>query len=155
MRKRPNSKFILLTTFVIAVGIVIFVFPLTLFSPSQQAKNIVNAFYTYEQEAAFTESWELLHPLMQERWSKTAYITDRAHVFMGHFGVETFEFAVEDVGMVDSWKMTEDSPVLKDVYIFNVVQTYEGKYGKFHFSQAVYVVETEDSWRILWDYSGG
>ena len=84
---------------------------------------------------------------------KTAYITDRAHVFMGHFGVETFKFAIEDIGMVENWKMADDSSVLKEVYIFNVIQTYRGKYGKFHFSQAVYVVNTIDSWKILWDYN--
>ncbi|WP_249869099.1 hypothetical protein [Oceanobacillus saliphilus] len=55
---------------------------------------------------------------MKEKWSKTAYITDRAHVFMGHFGVETFDFAIEDVGKVDNWKMAEDSPALKEVYIY-------------------------------------
>ncbi|WP_087974208.1 hypothetical protein [Oceanobacillus rekensis] len=155
MRKRSKLKYFFIAAFAIVVCLVIFVFQLTLFSPSQQAKNIVNEFYSYEQKAAFNESWGLLHPYMKERWSKTAYLTDRAHVFMGHFGVETFEFAIEDVGKADIWKMTEDSPSLKEVYIFNVIQSYQGKYGNFHFSQAVYVVNTKDSWKILWDYNGG
>ncbi|MGJ9459602.1 hypothetical protein [Oceanobacillus sp. CF4.6] len=149
MRKRSNVNYIFIAVFAIVVGIVIFVFQLTWISPSQQAKNVVNEFYGYEQEAAFTASWELLHPLMQERWSKTAYITDRAHVFMGHFGVETFEFAIEEVGEIETWKMAEDSPSLKEVYLFNVTQSYHGKYGKFHFSQVVYVVNTKDTWKIL------
>ncbi|WP_067729918.1 hypothetical protein [Oceanobacillus damuensis] len=153
MRKRPNAIYMVIAASVIILCIIIFIFQWTLFSPKKQAQNIVNEFYSYEQEAAFTYSWELLHPFMKERWSKTAYITDRAHVFMGHFGTETFEFSIENLGKVDNWKMAEDSPALKDVYRFNVVQTYQGKYGKFHFSQVVYVVEAKDSWRILWDYN--
>ncbi|RDW21302.1 hypothetical protein CWR48_02500 [Oceanobacillus arenosus] len=153
MRKSHNSTIILLAASVIILFIAVFILRTTLFSPSRQARLIVNEFYSYEQEANFTDSWELLHPLMKERWNKTTYITDRAHVFMGHFGVETFEYTVEEIEKLDEWKMAKDLPTLKGVYKFNVIQSYKGKYGKFNFSQLVYVVNTEDSWKILWDYN--
>ncbi|QGS69363.1 hypothetical protein CV093_16910 [Oceanobacillus sp. 143] len=67
--------------------------------------------------------------------------------------METFEYTIEEIGKVDEWKMAKDLPTLKEVYKFYVIQSYKGKYGKFSFSQEVYVVNTEDSWQILWDYN--
>ena len=124
-----------------------------LFSPSYKAKKVVEAFYTHEQSGDFADSWELLHPLMKERWSKTQFMTDRLHVFVGHFGTETFQFTIEEGNEIKDWKMTEEAEPFDIAYKFNVIQTYKGKYGKFSFLQEVYVAKDEEEWRILWDYN--
>ena len=107
----------------------------------------------YEQEGNFAESWELLHPLMKEKWSKTSFMTDRFHVFVGHFGTDTFDFSIGEAQLLENWKMNEEAPPLAEVYKITVIQTYKGKYGKFSFLQEVYVALDEEEWKILWDYN--
>ena len=123
------------------------------YSPGYQTSKVVEAFYTFEQDGDFGDSWELLHPLMKEKWTKTDYMRDRIHVFVGHFGTETFEFAVVKDIEIKDWSMAEEIQPLDIVYKYNVTQTYRGKYGKFSFSQEVYVAKDGDDWRILWDYN--
>jgi predicted small secreted protein len=124
-----------------------------IFSAKEQANSVVEEFYTHEQEGDFTKSWELFHPFMKEKWDKPAYINDRAHVFMGHFGAETFDFTIEYVDQFKEWKMSKDHKPIKGAYKFHVLQTYKGKYGKFNFEQDVFVVENKNKWQILWDYN--
>lgn len=123
-----------------------------LFSPSSDAKNIVQDFYDYEQEGNFSKSWYLFHSKMKERLPKSFYIQDRAHVFMNHFGVETFDYEIEDVEKVENWKMSIDSPSFEVAYKVSVTQTYKGKYGNFDIKQNVFVVKEKKEWKILWDY---
>ncbi|MFC7321729.1 hypothetical protein [Halobacillus campisalis] len=133
----------------IAVTIAIFIYT----SPEQQAKRIVESFYTYEQEGNFSDSWELLHPFMKEKFAKGSYLQDRAHVFMNHFGVTTFTFSLEGSKKIKNWTMEKDRDPIGVVYATTVIQTYKGKYGHFKLHQEVFVAKVEGEWVILWDYN--
>ncbi|WP_431803947.1 hypothetical protein [Halobacillus andaensis] len=136
----------------IAIGITTLLFFL-FNSPQHQAREVVEEFYTYEQEGDFSSSWQLLHPQMKDRFSKGHYIQDRAHVFMNHFGVTTFSYNVKDAEKLKDWKMEEDSEAIEEVFSMTVVQTFKGKYGRFDIYQSVFVAEEEGDWLIMWDYN--
>ncbi|MFA9558900.1 hypothetical protein ACERII_16440 [Evansella sp. AB-rgal1] len=143
---------------VIIIGIVILVVVIIFFlylSPSQQAKRAVDQFYRYEQEAKFSSSWEMFHPLMKERFSRSNYMQDRNHVFMNHFGVDTFEFSLSRAKRVNGWRMSEDSEAIPGVYRVTVTKYYGGKYGRFQFVQDTFASREEDGWKIMWDYRSG
>ena len=123
------------------------------FSPDQEAVAVVEEFYQYEQEGEFSASWKLFHSTMKEKFSKGSYIQDRAHVFMNHFGVETFDFTMSKPEKIDQWKMSKTGPAMKNVYKILVTQTYKGKYGNFDLVQEVFAVAEKDEWRIVWDYN--
>jgi hypothetical protein len=123
------------------------------FSPSNQAKEKVDEFYGYEADGDFANSWNLFHSLMKEKFSKGNYIQDRAHVFMNHFGVETFTYTIGKPEEVKKWKMSNAGPLLKNVYKVLVTQTYKGKYGNFDLKQEVFVAKEKGEWRIMWDYN--
>ncbi|GGF30196.1 hypothetical protein GCM10010954_31660 [Halobacillus andaensis] len=131
------------------IALVLFLFNLS----EQQAKRVVDDFYTYEQEGDFSSSWQLLHPYMKDKFTKGHYIQDRAHVFMNHFGVTTFSYEVEGAEKIKDWKMEEDRDALNEVYMMTVIQTYKGKYGHFDLYQKVYAAKEEGEWTILWDYN--
>jgi hypothetical protein len=124
----------------------------SLLSFTNKAEEVVNRFYSYEQLGNFSSSWELFHPIMKEKFTQGAYVQDRAHVFIGHFGAESFSYKINNSDKVKNWKATKDGEVFKLAHYFQVVQTYKGKYGKFSFTQEVYVVKVEDGWGIVWDY---
>ncbi len=151
-KKRFHSGVFIGVIIVVIILLAVFV-KSVFFSAKDQANKVVEEFYTYEQKGDFTKSWELFHPYMKERWDKTAYINDRAHVFMGHFGAETFDYSIEFVDKFKEWKMSKDSKLFQIAYKFKVLQAYKGKYGKFTFQQEVYVVQNKDKWQILWDYN--
>lgn len=123
-----------------------------LFSPSRQAIHVVEEFYEYEQTGDYSNSWELLHSTMKERFQKGGYIQDRVHVFMGHFGADTFEFEIIEKRKLSNWKMSKESKSLDSVFEVKVTQFYKGKYGTFEFVQYVYVTEEKGNWVILWDF---
>ena len=153
MRKRQSNK-LLLFVIIPTCSLLVLISSINyLFSPSYQSKKVVEAFYTHEQVGDFADSWELLHPFMKDRWSKTQFMTDRLHVFIGHFGTETFQFTIEEDTKIKDWKMAEEVEPFDVAYKFTVIQTYKGKYGKFSFLQEVYVAKDEEEWRILWDYN--
>ncbi|OCA87771.1 hypothetical protein A8F94_07945 [Bacillus sp. FJAT-27225] len=148
-RKRPA----LLVVGLILVAIVGYFIVLAV-SPSQKAKRVVDEFYSFEQEGNFGDSWNLLHSVMKKKWLKTTYITDRSHVFIGHFGADTFEYSIGDAEKVSGWRMSKDTPVFKKAYKFEVIQEYRGKYGNFAFLQYVYVVKNKrGDYEIIWDYN--
>ncbi|MDQ0243656.1 hypothetical protein J2S09_001201 [Bacillus fengqiuensis] len=122
------------------------------FSGERQAKAVVEQFYTYEQEGAFAESWELFHSQMKARFPKGAYIQDRAHVFMNHFGVQTFSFKLSGAEKLDSWSIEKGANPLNEVYKMTVTQTYKGTYGNFDLQQEVFAVKEKSEWKILWSY---
>lgn len=123
------------------------------FSADKQAMAVVEEFYQYEQAGEFSKSWSLFHSAMKEKFTKGHYIQDRAHVFMNHFGVETFTYTLEKPEEVKTWKMSKTSPSLKNAYKILVTQTYKGKYGNFDLKQEVYVIEEKGKWKIAWDYN--
>ena len=152
MRKRKSNKLLLFVLISICSLLALIGSINFLYSPSYKSKKVVEAFYMHEQVGDFADSWELLHPLMKERWSKSQFMTDRLHVFVGHFGTETFQFTINEDSKIQGWTMTEEAQPFDVAYKFIVIQTYEGKYGKFGFLQEVYVAEDKGEWRILWDY---
>lgn len=151
-RRHPLPKSLLIIPILILVLIFIMLRGL-LFSSSHQAVKIVEEFYSYEQEGNFSDSWNLFHPYMKQRFTKSAFIQDRAHVFIGHFGTETFTYEIGEAEKFDSWKPEDSQTVIKNGYKMLVTQKYNGKYGKFNFQQEVYVVKHKDKWVILWDYN--
>ncbi|MFK2827142.1 hypothetical protein QYG89_16085 [Bacillus sp. B190/17] len=150
-RRRGKAKviFVLLIVFIAMVWLFIQAFFL---SPGDQALKVVDEFYKYEQEGKFADSWEMFHPYMKERLEKGYYIQDRAHVFMNHFGVETFSYTFGEPEELKKWKPADDGPELSMVYKVPVVQVYKGKYGNFSLQQEVFVVQEKEEWFVLWDY---
>ncbi|WP_235846915.1 hypothetical protein [Neobacillus soli] len=122
------------------------------FSPGNEAKEVVDEFYGYEAGGDFSKSWGLFHSSMKEKFNKGNYIQDRAHVFMNHFGVESFTYTIDKPENLETWKMSKTGPALKDVYKVLVTQTFKGKYGNFDLKQEVFVAEEKGEWRIIWDY---
>ncbi|SFB20823.1 MULTISPECIES: hypothetical protein [unclassified Bacillus (in: firmicutes)] len=152
MRKRRTIPAVVPLLLLFLIVCLIIVSCRHMFSPEREAKLVVDKFYSYEKNGKFSDSWELLHPFMQTRFPKTSFIQDRVHVFMGHFGTETFTYTISDVETYEDWIAEEGGKPFKIAYKMNVLQTYRGKYGKFSFQQEVYVVKYKDEMRILWDY---
>lgn len=138
---------------VLIVVITIIFFTTFYSSASSQAKTIVEKFYSYEQEGNFSDSWQLFHPFMKDKFPKAAFIQDRAHVFIGHFGDESFEYEVGKVTELENWSAAKEQSPFKIAYKVEVTQFYQGKYGKFSFIQEVYVVKHKKDWTILWNYN--
>ena len=155
MRKKSALSKRLLSGILVLAGIfAVFLIIRTVFiSSTSEAKDVVDEFYGYEQEGDFANSWGLFHSLMKKKFSKGNYIQDRAHVFMNHFGVETFSYMIGELEELKDWKMSKTGPSLKNVYKVPVTQTYKGKYGNFDLEQEVFVTEEKGKWRILWDYN--
>jgi hypothetical protein len=122
-------------------------------SPEQEAEQVVHEFYKNEQDGDFASSWSLFHSSMKKRFTKGHYIQDRAHVFMNHFGVETFSYSLSKPNKLENWKMSKDTPPFKLTYKLTITQTYKGKYGNFDIQQDVFVVKEKGDWTILWDYN--
>ncbi|AIE61400.1 hypothetical protein [Bacillus methanolicus] len=122
------------------------------FSPGGQAKEVVDKFYRYEQEGEFSKSWNLFHSSMKEKFDKGLYIQDRAHVFMNHFGVETFDYTLGKPEKIKNWKMAQGSSPMKIVYKIPVTQSFKSKYGNFKLQQDVFVAKEKNEWKVLWDY---
>ncbi|MCM3763563.1 hypothetical protein [Neobacillus niacini] len=153
MRKRRSIllKGIILGTLVFAA--VAMLVRCVFVSSEGEAVDVVNEFYRYEQEGDFSNSWDLFHSSMRKKFTKGDYIQDRAHVFMNHFGVETFTYTLGEAEKLDKWRISKDGPAMKNVYKVPVTQTYKGKYGNFDLMQEVFVVEEKDEWKIMWDYN--
>ncbi|MFZ3577172.1 hypothetical protein [Virgibacillus sp. DJP39] len=138
---------------IVTTGIVIMLYFLMKEPPPEdQAKEAVNTFYTYEQDGAFSESWAMFHPLMQEKFTKGGYIQDRAHVFMNHFGVVTFTYTLGEAVKVLNWEIEDGADPIPTVYGVTVTQDYKSKYGNFSIVQDVYATVVDDKWKIIWNY---
>ncbi|WP_072891062.1 hypothetical protein [Ornithinibacillus halophilus] len=146
-----QKKILLAVVIILGLGVLVFV--LLNQSEDRQAKSIVEEFYLYEQDGAFSESWKLFHPKMEEKFNKGHYIQDRAHVFMNHFGVTTFSFELGSVKKVKDWVMEEGTEAIGEAFVVPVYKTYKGKYGNFTISQDVYATKVDGEWKILWDYN--
>ncbi|HAQ06869.1 MAG TPA: hypothetical protein DCR24_04840 [Bacillus bacterium] len=153
MRKKHSTKWKLIVLLIVIIFVFIFAVRFLFKSPESQAKLSVSRFYTYEQEGNFSDSWSMFHPFMKQKFPKASFIQDRAHVFIGHFGADTFTFKVGDAKEVSGWKAAKGEAPFKSAYKFVVTQNYKGKYGKFSFNQDVYVVQIKEDWLILWDYT--
>ncbi|WNF22690.1 hypothetical protein [Mesobacillus jeotgali] len=151
-RKRFSPLKLYLVLFIL-VSFIVVLTTVLLRPDSNQALTTVKKFYRFEQTGNFSDSWDLFHPFMKQKFTKASFIQDRAHVFFGHFGAETFKYEISEPKEVKGWKAASDGKPFKTAYKFDVVQIYSGKYGKFSFIQEVYVVRYKDEWVILWDYN--
>ncbi|WP_244671182.1 hypothetical protein [Bacillus sp. NTK034] len=142
-----------ITLGLILAAMLLFVFKFLFSSSEKHVKEIAEEFYSYEQEGEFASSWELFHSSMKQKFTKGHYIQDRAHVFMNHFGVDTFTYTLSKPEKLKSWKMSKEDKAIKDVYKLTVIQTFEGKYGNFDIEQDIFVGKEKDEWTIMWDYN--
>ncbi|MFD2637344.1 hypothetical protein [Piscibacillus salipiscarius] len=153
MRKGNGKAFLILILLVAIVVLFFMSFVNFKKSPEEEATETVHKFYQFEQDGAFSHSWELFHPLMQKKFEKGYYIQDRAHVFMNHFGVQSYTYSLSGPTEVQDWSMESGAEVIERLYKFEIAKTYKGKYGNFTIVQDVYATELEDGWRVLWDYN--
>jgi len=135
-----------------AVALLAVVLSLFLSDERQEAKQVVEAFYRYEQAGDFGSSWELFHPLMKKKFRKDVYIQRRAHVFMQDFDVETFEYRLSEAEHLDSWSMSDEHQPFQDVYRVRVIQTFQSVFGVFELHQDVFVAKAQGKWSILFPY---
>jgi hypothetical protein len=152
-KSQPSRGMITFVILIVGILTVFLSLKFAFFSPSIQAMETVDEFYNYEADDDFTHSWELFHSAMKKKFTKGNYIQDRAHVFMNHFGVETFTYTIGRPEEVKMWKMSKTGPLLKNVYKVSVTQTYKGKYGNFELVQEVFIAKEKGVWRVLWDYN--
>ncbi|WP_413374636.1 hypothetical protein [Alkalihalobacillus sp. 1P02AB] len=131
----------------------IFIFFIFLLSPSEskKAKRVVDTFYQYEQDAQFSSSWLLLHSSVQEQFSQSSYIQDRAHVFMGHFGSETFDYSISSPKKISNYALANHPEETVSGYKIEVEQIYDSKYGILKITQTVIVLKENNSWKMLWE----
>ncbi|WP_100333064.1 hypothetical protein [Bacillus alkalisoli] len=136
----------------LAVVLLIFSFAKLFQTDGRKAEHVVKEFYKHEQLQQHSQAWELLHPIVQDKFPKTSFIQDRNHVFFGHFGAEAYSFHIKNSGKNKNWRAVKDGDVLHNAHHFTVKKEYRGKYGHFYFIQEVYVVKEEGKWMIVWDF---
>ncbi|PZT53301.1 hypothetical protein [Paenibacillus silvae] len=117
-----------------------------------EAAAAAEQFYKYEQTGDFGSSWELFHPLMKERFPKSAYVQNRAHIFMQHFGVQTFELEMESPEREFDVEIIQGVKPFPEAYRIKVTQTYSGTFGQFDLVQTCYLVLDGKQWTLLWYY---
>ncbi|KGA98043.1 hypothetical protein AJ85_16415 [Alkalihalobacillus alcalophilus ATCC 27647 = CGMCC 1.3604] len=146
IRRQRRPYMTLILVFLI---LILFIF---LLSPSEakQAKRVVDTFYQYEQDAQFSSSWQLLHSSVQEQFSQSSYIQDRAHVFMGHFGSETFDYSLNSPKKISNYSLTNHPEETVNGYKIEVEQNYDSKYGLLKITQTVIVLKENNTWKLLW-----
>lgn len=152
MRRRSQIRLPVIIVVVVVILLVIMIVKVMPGLGKQDPNDVVAAFYQYEQEGDFGSAWELFHPVMQERFSKNAYVTERSHIYMSHYGVETFSFVLGKEEDVQNWKMAKDTEEFAYATRVEVEQTFKSKFGIFKVIQDIYVVEEDDGWRIVWEF---
>ncbi|MRX72812.1 hypothetical protein GJU40_11710 [Bacillus lacus] len=116
------------------------------------ARDVVVKFYKEEQGGDFGSAWKLFHPKMQEKFQKNAYVTERSHIYMGHYGVSTFDFKIKDRKKLKNWRMSPDGQSFERVEKYTVQQEFHSKFGVFTIVQEVFTVKEKGQWRILWEF---
>lgn len=151
LRRRSNKLPFLL----IVIGLILLIIIVFKFIPSlgeKEPTDVVDAFYHYEQEGDFGSAWELFHPVMQKKFTKNAYVTERSHIYMGHYGVDTFSYNLNDEKEIKSFKMAKGSETFPTATSITVEQTFKSKFGTFTVLQDVFAVEDEGEWKIVWEF---
>ncbi|WP_243292810.1 hypothetical protein [Bacillus sp. FJAT-47783] len=119
---------------------------------SRTPVEVVDSFYDYEQKGDFGSSWDLFHSEMKERFSKNAYVTERSHIYMSHFGVTTFSYEIIQTEKLKKWKMTKSGQEFTNVKQVTVKLLFPSKFGVFTIIQDVYVVKEDREWKVLWEF---
>ncbi|MFC0272254.1 hypothetical protein ACFFIX_12490 [Metabacillus herbersteinensis] len=151
MRRRKERTIPIIFVSLIFLGFLIW--SLSLFFNQSAPKDVVESFYKYEQEGDFGSAWDLFHPIMKDKFSKNAFVTERSHIYMGHYAVSTFKFELGDSKKLKKWKMSKDGPEFKDPYSVIVEQNFKSKFGTFTIKQEVYVIKYKDEWKVVWEYN--
>ncbi len=89
---------------------------------------------------------------MKNRFDKSDYIQDRAHVFLNHFGVDTFDFTLSDPKKTENYQLNTNLANTQTVYQLTATYIYHSKYGYLEIDQPVILAEEDQEWRILWKY---
>ncbi|MCH1625192.1 hypothetical protein [Fredinandcohnia quinoae] len=152
MRRRRSLPIPLILLTVGVIIFVIFLFSLFHTSLESEAEALVKSFYQYEQDADFSSSWELFHPQMKEKFDKSNYIQQRNHVFVGHFGTDTFTYTIGKAEELETWKMNKNALTLQGVYKVPITQTFKSTFGTFTIHQDIFVAHEKKKWTILWSY---
>jgi hypothetical protein len=152
-RRRGQQELIWIVLIIVITILVFFSIRNLATSPEQSAFDMVNQFYQEEQAGNFSASWSLFHSSMQAKFPKGHYIQDRAHVFMNHFGVETFTYKLSKPEKLKKWKLSSETPAFTSIYKITVTQTYKGKYGNFNITQDTFAIKEKGEWKLAWDYN--
>ncbi|MFC4401832.1 hypothetical protein [Gracilibacillus xinjiangensis] len=153
---KKNSLFhlknVLFILILVGVLVLIYLFISSLFNPERKAEQALELFYSYEQTGDFSNSWELFHSFMKEKFEKNNYIQERDNMFRENFGVNSFDYSYTKIDKLPKWRMSEELPEIVDVYHYTVTQSFTSKYGRLEIRQPVYVTLEGDQWVILWYY---
>lgn len=72
-----KKHFLQLSLFIFTLAFLFLLLKITFSTAvAYEAKQTVHRFYQYESEGRFSESWELFHSLMKEKFSKGYYIQE-------------------------------------------------------------------------------
>lgn len=118
-------------------------------------KDTVTTFFQQEQAGNFGSSWELLHPELQERWSKEQYIQQRSRFLMEEMGAKTFDFALGEVQSLPDWSSPLTGAIYEGIQLIPTKMTFHSKWGAQTLLQNYYLVQVDGQWRILWDVVAG
>ncbi|MGP4041472.1 hypothetical protein ACTWP4_16435 [Gracilibacillus sp. D59] len=151
---RRNSKIIWLLGAIFSLVFVTFIiYAITyFFSTEREVEKVATQFYEYEQKGDFSNSWEMFHSSMKNRFDKSDYIQDRAHVFLNHFGVDTFDFTLSEPVKIENYQLNTNLANTQTVYRLTATYIYQSKYGYLEIDQTVLLAEEDQEWRILWKY---
>ncbi|MGN8647466.1 hypothetical protein ACTNEO_15875 [Gracilibacillus sp. HCP3S3_G5_1] len=144
-----SAGLIFVLVLVIALSSMIWYF----FSTERQVERVAFRFYEYEQNGDFSNSWEMFHSSMKQKFDKNDYIQDRAHVFFEHFGVNTFDFRLSDPTKIKNYQIDAELTNTQTVYRLIATYIYDSKYGFLEINQPVILAEEDNEWRILWEYN--
>ncbi|SFL52537.1 hypothetical protein SAMN04487943_10257 [Gracilibacillus orientalis] len=151
---RRNQKIILFLGLIFSLAFITLVVLaiIYLFSTEREVEKVATQFYEYEQNGDFSNSWEMFHSSMKNKFDKSDYIQDRAHVFLNHFGVDTFDFTLSDPEKTENYQLNTNLANTQTVYQLTATYIYQSKYGYLEIDQPVILAEEDQEWRILWKY---
>lgn len=94
----------------------------------------------------------MLHPFMQEKFTKDNYIEMKPHVFFNHMGVTSFQFKLDGMKKLNDWYMEEGKESIDEVYRSTVEKDFKSRFGNLTIRQYVYATHVDGEWKILWNY---
>jgi hypothetical protein len=154
-RPQPAWTMLLLLLLTLALGLYLYLTSFTSLSTTPTSSNppslAVDQFYRYEQRGDYGSAWELFHPMMKQKFTKEAYIQQRAHLFMEHLGAATFSFELGQAASLSTWQFGKQT--LRDIYQIPVTQTFHTTFGDFTITQNAFVIKEKDQWQLLWPFS--
>lgn len=100
-----------------------------IFPPSRQAKHVVEGLYEYEQTGDYSNSWELLHTSMKERFPKGGNIHRIESIYL--WGILalmplSLKSVIKENSSIGNDKRKQEQNSVNEI---KVTQSYEGKYG--------------------------